>query len=381
MITRTRFYSIYEDKLAYLRSNTTETIKNDFVAFIARKMLKKEEVIEYIKFILELVGAGANLTQVVDALDETIVESYPKSYQKILLKVFYKNVRDRFKQSKNADIFDALKPYLNDKEQMIFKAAPTPLEGLKVIYDSSQQDGKLRKTIIGAAVMPFVYFLIIIGLVNGTQEPIIGKFTALLDKLGANAGYSMQTVDTFNRFIIETQVFMLPFVIFLVALYAYLIPNLSGAPRNLIEKVFLIGLPFKMSRDINAGLFLTSLALLYRNGINTKKALGIIEKSSTPFMKHHINQMLEVHSHTGSDRKAIQNDLFPTDINHMLSIFFRVADPTKHMEEISKNIIEKIETKVRAISIAINTTGSVALALYLVGLVLAMMELQGAVNS
>lgn len=381
MINRTNIYAFYEEKVAYFRNNSTQTIQADAIAFIARILLSKADVTGYVKYVIELVGAGANLTQVVVTLDETIVESYPKPLQKPLLKVFYKNVRTRFKQSKNADLIKALSPYLNDKEQMIFKAAPTTLEGLKVIYDSSQQDDRLRKILLAAAVMPFVYFLIIIALVNGTQEPIIGKFTDLVDRLGGQAGYSMQSMNGFNSFIIETQAYMLPLFLILVGLYVYLIPNLSGKPRKYIEKVFLFGLPFKMSRDINAGLFLTSLALLYRNGINTKKALGIIKKSSTPFMKHHINQMYEVHSHTGSDRKAIQNELFSIDINHTLSIFFRVADPAKHMEEISRNILGKIEAKIKVISVAINITGSLALTLYLVGLVLAMMELQGAVNS
>ncbi|WP_347361892.1 hypothetical protein [Vibrio vulnificus] len=179
---------------------------------------------------------------------------------------------------------------------------------------------------------------------------------------------------------ISTQILYLPLSILLIFFYHYFLPNLYGKPRKIIEKIPLFGVPFSLSRDVNAALFLNSLSLLYKNSINTKRALFIIKESSTRFMKHHLDQMIEIHRITGSDVKSLQNSIFNKEINHILSIFFRVTDPTAHMDKISENIMNALENKVKFIAIAINVIGSITLAAYLTFISLAMMELQGVVQ-
>ncbi|WP_281188478.1 hypothetical protein [Vibrio harveyi] len=380
MIRSFEFVSVIEQKLSYLKNTPRAILFSELKVRIAIALLPKKEVYKYINFIIELVGTSANYLQAIQTLSETIVDSYPKRHQKPILKYFYNTVYQRFVSSTNADIFYAIEPFLDAKERMIFKSAPTALDSLKVIYDTSENDNKLSMMIRVASVSPFAYTIIIILMANAMQEPIFGKFMSLIDKLGQKPPPMIGGVYAFNDFLISTQILYIPLTIMMLITYKYSLPNMYGKVRMGLEKVPLFGLPFKLSRDVNAALFLNSLSLLYKNGINTKRALGIIEKSSTRFMKHHVNEMIQIHKIAGSDVKSLQNDLFSREINHILSIFFRVTDPTSHMDKISQNIVSALEGKVRFIAVGINVLGSVLLTLYLLFISLAMMELQNVVQ-
>ncbi|EGQ9239482.1 MULTISPECIES: hypothetical protein [Vibrio] len=380
MIRKLEIISIIEQKFVYLRNTQKKELMANLKTWLAIAILPKKEVRKYIKFVIELVGTSANYAQTIKTLSDTIDESYPAKYQKPLLKFFYKTVYQRFVSSKNANIFYALEPFLDEKEKMIFQSAPTPLDSLKAIDSTAEADGKLSLMIKVASVSPFAYFIIILIMANVMQEPIFGKFMLLIEKLDKPVPPMIGGIYSFHDFMISTQILYLPLSILLIFFYHYFLPNLYGKPRKIIEKIPLFGVPFSLSRDVNAALFLNSLSLLYKNSINTKRALFIIKESSTRFMKHHLDQMIEIHRITGSDVKSLQNSIFNKEINHILSIFFRVTDPTAHMDKISENIMNALENKVKFIAIAINVIGSITLAAYLTFISLAMMELQGVVQ-
>lgn len=361
--------------LSYLRTTPKEIIFKDLKFRILVRLLPKQEVDNYITFILELVGADANFRTVIDTLSDKLEETYPNKSEKYLVKFFYKTVKQRFASSKDAQIYYALEPFLDEKEKMIFSAAPTALDSLEIIQQSSASDGKLKATVIKAAIAPVAYFALMVAIANLSQVYMIETFIDVFTKLKLEVPFSIGLMNDVNNLIISFQWTYAPLGIATIATYRYFIPNLYGHPRQLIEKIPVIRIPFTLSRSINAGLFLTAMSLLYRNGVNTKRALKIMNKEATPFVSYHLQQMIEVHGATGSDTRAMRNNLFDRETQHHLNVFFSVADPTIHMERISKSIMTKIEERVTKIAKLVNGIGLGLFAIYLTLFALSMNEL------
>ena len=359
-----------------------ESAKHIVLSFLIRTFCKKT-IQKYMKYIVELSGVnldssqdsatqgqGANFFNIISTLDKKLTTTYPKPTDKVLDKYLYRTIKERFKSQNNASIEGALEPFLTATELMVLHASSEPVAGLRVLVKQGEANNNLKKIVVGTLTRPLAYSAMLVVAAHFLQPSMVDKIIKIITKFGGKPEGSLAILNSVNLFMINMWLYALILSLIVVVAYRYFMLNLSGKPRATAEFIPVVGVPFRLSRMIDAGLFLQSLALLYSSGVNTKVALKIIQRNSSPFLSAQIEEMLNVHARTGSDIQAFDNSLFNRESRHELSIYFELTDPTTNMNRISTNIISMIEKKVAAVAIRTNVLFLVGTAGYLLLVVL-----------
>ncbi|MGD8116839.1 hypothetical protein [Vibrio sp. TRT 29B02] len=344
------------------------------------KTIYRSQVISYMQFIVSLSGgingkdSGAAFTQITEQLHQKLVEGFPEKWQRPVEKHLYKAIYER-SISPTPEIAYSLQPFLTKTDCMVLGATSEPIAGLDVIIKQGDSRKRIMAVVRASMRDPLLYLVMTIGIAWFTQDTFVRETMKIIDSLGARVPQELTTFSNINNAILNNLELGVLVLILTVAGYSWSANNLSGTARTFIEKLPLIGMPLKQSRLIQSGLFLQSIALLYKSGVNTKQSLKAISKNSSRFMVSKLNEMEKTHSETGSDIEAFRNDLFDKDTQFRLSVYFELSDPTSNMDKIATTILEGIEQKIISFTKNVNFAALIAFGLYLTLFVIATMSM------
>ncbi|WP_155274461.1 type II secretion system F family protein [Vibrio nigripulchritudo] len=332
------------------------------------------------KFVVSLSGgiagkeSGAAFVLVTEQLNQKLFESYPEIWQKPIEKYLYKTIHMR-SISPTPEVTYSLEPFITKNDLMVLGATEEPIAGLDVIIKQGDSRNRIMSVVKASMRDPLMYLMMTIGLAWFTQENFVAETIVLIDNLDAKMPYQLQIFSDVNSAILDNLYTGGTFIILMLLGYNWATDNLKGSARTLAEKVPMFGTPLKQSRLIQSGLFLQSIALLYKSGVNTKQSLKAISNNSTRFMVSKIGEMQETHGETGSDIEAFRNDLFDKDTQFRLSVYFELSDPTSNMDQIASTILETIEQRIISFSKNVALLALVAFSGYLGLFILATMAM------
>lgn len=362
--------------------NNKYSFKNLLIKF-TRKTISNEKVEDFIEMIISLDKQGqstsAALKNIVSKKEKIINKNNGSTALDSTL-IFYKDVKERFDESDTPTITTAMLPYFNKTEAMIAGASDEPMKALEAVIAFRNSNKGNKAIIIGAALMPLIYILISIGLINFFDQKVMRQMVTLVESFDKTPQGVLKLQIMIHDFVLGYQVYFLPFLVAVFAAYFIAIPTFKGEYRNFLEKVPIIGAPFALSRMINSGLFLKIVAFLYRNGATTNGALSAIRKNSTPFMKYEVGLIQEVHRLKGNSEDAFASTLFVGDVSYMLSVYLAADESTDHMESISNKINILVTAKIKKIAAIINLFGLLMVATYVILFILSNLSISDYLN-
>ncbi|MEI8659192.1 hypothetical protein [Vibrio sp. Hal054] len=351
--------------------------------FIAKTLFKKV-ILEYLSFIYEFTNSesthnstdGVNYLKITTTLDEKIHKAFPNWYSRYIEKFIYRTARIRFAESEKSDIKDAIVIFLNKGEKMILSSVANSGTGIKAILHQSERSNKLVAIISAALFLPLVELSMLTVLIHLVHPKLIAGYVKIAERKEVELEGSLKYINTIDVFVMAYWPLVISLILIAIVMYRSLINVLRGKSRITLERIPIFGMPFKITRLVNSGLFLQFLATLYLSGITTQRALKILRENATPFMKSNIGEMAAVFSDTGSEVDALNHELFDDNTRYRLSVYFDLVDPTKNMGKIADKIIADIEIKVRRIAWILNIIFLASIAAYLAGLVMSMNAVQ-----
>ncbi|MBF4374357.1 type II secretion system F family protein [Vibrio anguillarum] len=337
-------------------------------------LLPKSEVYQYIEFILLKSEQSEEYQSILKSLEKHKYKHFPNKDEAI--KRFYTQVRKTYQGSDNPSLVEALEPYLNSTENMVLSTNENTTAALRLILKNSKKTNGARTQLIKASVIPMIYLLAIVFIVNATDSKIVRLLENMAISNNKTPTGMLKLLISVHDFVLTAQWFA-PFVIIAIAVvYRHLCINLVGTLRTTVEKIWLFGLPFTLNRDNNASMFLNTLSILFQTGFTTQKALEVIKYDATPYLKYQVTGMEWRFSVKGKLTESLHCPLFKDNVSYLLSIYMDTKNATEHIDEVAERIDEAVTKRITSIAKTINMVGMIMTAAYILIFTLANMSAQ-----
>lgn len=201
-------------------------------------------------------------------------------------------VIDKISQGERVDM--ALAPFLNRDVVLAFKATYEVGKteyGLRQVIKNINQQSELKKAFNKKVRGGFMIFVIGIVFMLMISTFALPQILAMVD---------ISELDSLTYFYNELGIFLkksgekIVYILLVIfAIFKFSQPNLKGDLRELIEKSPL-GVFYKTYRSFSANRFFNMLTLLKSSGLSLRQSLEIIDGEVTPYLQHHIDEMLEM---------------------------------------------------------------------------------------
>lgn len=200
---------------------------------------------------------------------------------------------------------------------------------------------------------------------NGLHNSVVVDSANIVISAGYRLKGSLLALMNINEFMLSTQWLIIPAITSITIAYFASLPLFRGEPRVTVESIPLIGLPYKTHRANTSIAFLQTMGVLVNSGMSMESILSLIEKRSTPFLKHEVRQIIDTFELTGRISDSLNTKLFSKDILYLLSIYLQSKNPSKELPLIANQIQQRQNLVIKALAIAINIGGMVVLGIYL----------------
>ncbi|MUK37620.1 bacterial type II secretion system protein F domain protein [Aliivibrio fischeri] len=334
-------------------------------------ILPKKHVYEYLDIIFVKLKQGEDIASAIKTVEEKKYAFFPRKYNHYAIKQFYTSVKKNWESSENPHLADVMEDYLDEIELMILRSSDTSSIAISMILDNHNKSSSNIKTLIMAATAPIIYILIIIVLASASHGSLILPIVATIEQAGKTPIGELATLISLNEFIINNRELIIPLIFIIALAYKATFEIYVHESRVLTEKIFILGLPYRIHRANTSVLFLQTMATLTKAGFPMAKVLKTIIEYGSPFTAHEAKKIQSNFSITGQISDSLNTSLFTVDTNFKLSVYLETKTPAKYMELIAEKISEVVTSKILFISRTINITGMIAIASYILLLVLA----------
>lgn len=224
-------------------------------------------------------------------------------------------------------------------------------EGLDFVAKTVDRIEEMRRVIVTAlrtAIVPLIMLLAIVYGVDAfffpsIEESLPRKSWPFITKLVANVAQDMGQIVVVLSVIVPA----------LAIAWAKALPKWTGARRRIAEKTFL----FSKYRDYMCCLFLVNMQFLMEANLPPKEALERIHRSSTPYMRWHLNQMLDAIVSRGMDvgQALISTGLFNATLTELMMNYSRWSDWHTQIGDIATSSLEIVAKDVEQMGPKIDT--------------------------
>ncbi len=188
----------------------------------------------------------------------------------------------------------ALAPFLDDDIVLAFKATYEVGQtefGIRQVLKNIKQQTEMKKLFISRVRKGLVFFTIGILFVLAMSNMAIPQMLQLVseNELDALATFYLNL----GKFIEQDGDKLLFGIIAFIAVYIYVLPNVYGKPREILEKSILSFL-FTPYRGFVANRFFNMLTLLKSSKLSLRQSLDVIDDEVPPYLQHHLEQMLDM---------------------------------------------------------------------------------------
>ncbi len=328
-----------------------------------RLFLSKKDIIEYLKILQTKLEQKQDIANTLELMDRQLKRFYPTG--KASKKKFYRNVLTMWEDHNEPTLVNVLKPYLTDIEAMILESAESNADGIRLIVENHEKSSANRMMVVVAALSPLFYIGAIFGMANSLHEGIVVDSANIVTDAGYALKGSLQAIVGINETLLAVQWLVLPVTVSITIGYYISMPLFFGELRLLVEKIPLIGLPYKANRANTSVAFLQTLGALVKSGMAMESILTVIQKRSSPFLKHEVSQIKETFELRGRIGDSLETKLFSKDILYLLSIYLQSNEPSREIPIIAEKIQVRQDMTMKALAIGINLVGMIVLAIYL----------------
>lgn len=236
---------------------------------------------------------------------------------------------------------EALHGWATPNEITIISASETagfPSRGFEQCVDLMEKLLEMRSVIISSSIYPGFLMLALFGVIAGFAK---GMVPILMDFSDPNSWPSYaQTLKGFTTWITDNIVFV---ILFLIAL-SYVIKRSLGTYTGRFRDQVLDRIPpYSLYKEIQAGLFLSSLSTLLKSGMTFVNSLEFIESEAPKYVKNKIVEVIDNTNEGRSEGEAINID-FIGDIGDDIEDFSMGSDIGTAMAKLGDAVVkEKIE--------------------------------------
>lgn len=249
----------------------------------------------------------------------------------------YKAIEQRLKSGKTFS--EAMKGFVPLEESLLLDAGEASgrlPEALQAALTSQSANAEMRGAMTGAMIQPIFNFL---GLI--ISSVVLGNvlWPELMKTFSEKywPDWALPLIQS-NIWLADNWGVLLlgPIVL---PIYYYTLPRWTGKSRRIIDHIP----PWSLYRDRNASGLLVILAGLIRAGLTVDEALKRIIKSSSPYMRWHLQLMLQrMKVHGNEPIKTFETGLFSQAILDRLGDSLRTRSPDEALSQIGEKSLHAI---------------------------------------
>jgi toxin co-regulated pilus biosynthesis protein E len=256
---------------------------------------------------------------------------------------FYQHVADELAAGSN--IAEALQDWATPNEITIISAGETAGDAAKGFREAVGLMEKLiemKRVIVSSSIYPAFLMVALFGIIYGFANfmvPILSDFSPM-EQWPASA----QDLGVFTMWVSENVIFViLAVAAFMFAVFKSL-PNLRGGIRDkILDRIP----PYSLYKEIQAGLFLSSLSTLMKSGMTFANSLEFIESESPPYVQDKILEIIDGTNEGKSEGEAM-NIEFIGEIGDDIEDFSMGSDIGTAMAKLGDNIVKDKIRKIEA---------------------------------
>lgn len=275
-----RFSKIEDNVNNYLQNSAKNSALNGF---------KKngDARISFYEKISSFLEAGVPIMKILDAIVSQRMrkKKYKQDKDYLIISEILNNMSsgDRFS--------DALKAIIPPEEFLLIsageKSGSLP-QNISLCVLTIKDSAEIKSSVKGAVTTPFIYISMLLGLFYALGA---GMLPTLEDVAPVSDwSTSGQTLHALATFIVNYIVIIISLIVGMVFGLIYSLPNLKTNFRyDFLDNIN----PFKMYRTIQSTFFLLAFGSLLSSGIKTSDALKFLHKNAKPYVKKHIEYMIQ----------------------------------------------------------------------------------------
>lgn len=208
--------------------------------------------------------------------------------------------------ARGESVHEALAPFLDRDIVLAFKATAEVGQtdyGLKQVIKNITAQNEMQKSFLKSIKRGLVFLVIGILFVLGVSTFALPAMMEMLDKSDLDP-MALYFLDL-NIFLEANGARVTLVVILLVSIYLYSLKNWHGKSRDLVDNFFL----YKPYKGFAANRFFNMLTLLKSSKLSLRQSLEVIDGETSPFMQHHLEQMLDMTREGGYNLEQLDTGL------------------------------------------------------------------------
>jgi len=216
-------------------------------------------------------------------------------------------------------------------------------DGLEFVAKSVDRIEEMRRVIVDALRIAILPVIMLFGIVYGVdafffpsvEESLPRKSWPFVTKVVADVAHDMGSIVLVLSVVVPG----------LLALWAYLLPRLTGKMRRVLELTVF----FSKYRDYSCCLFLVNMQFLMGAGVMPRDALERILRASSPYMRWHLNQMLDAIVTRGMEvgEALTSTGLFNPSLTELMTNYARWSDWHTQIGDIASSALELVARDVK----------------------------------
>lgn len=224
-------------------------------------------------------------------------------------------------------------------------------QGLEFLTRSVREIEEMQQAIFDSCRTAIIPTILLLGMILGIdafffpsiEESLPRKSWPFLTKLVAGIAHDMGSI-------VAVAALFGPGV---VAVWVFALPRWTGRGRKVLEATVL----FSKYRDYLCCLFLVNLQFLMEANLPPRDALERIFKASSPYMRWHLNTMLDAIVSRGMDVGAAitSTGLFNASLSELMANYARWSDWHTQIGDIAASALELISRDVKRMGPRIET--------------------------
>jgi type II secretory pathway component PulF len=263
------------------------------------------------------------------------------------------------------NVSQALRTTIPQSEYVLLASAEETsslAQGLEFVARSVDRIEEMRRVIVDALRIAILPVIMLFGIIYGVdafffpsiEESLPRKSWPFVTKFVADVAHDVGSIVVVLSVLIPA----------LLALWSYLLPRLTGKMRRLAELTVF----FNKYRDYSCCLFLVNMQFLMDANLPPREALERILKSSSPYMRWHLNLMLDAIVTRGMEvgKALTSTGLFNASLTELMADYARWSDWHTQIGDIAASALELVARDVKRMGPRIEnavklTLGSVVL--------------------
>lgn len=244
------------------------------------------------------------------------------------------------------DLALGLAAIADQNDRMVLAISSTAKDTAALVASVSQM-AKLRKAVTNAAFNIALFYGLFLLLMASLAYAFSGQelVPQLLRSIPLDKHPSISVIQAavgagFQAWWPVAALFVLVLVVFVI----WSLPRLTGSLRDVLDR-----LPIYASyKAMTSGNFLVTLAILYKNEIDTTTALDMIRDNATPYLAYQVKKMfLRQQDESSSDQLGMFNTGFiDSDLLAMIRVVAKNLSPVQAVTQIALGQTDKLLQKV-----------------------------------